>query len=73
MVERKKQNKINGSEVNRTIEQRQIAAPRVMHAHVTFFFGEKRVWLGASMPRVRETPDIYMYMRFVPESIPMYS
>ena len=28
--------------ISRTIEQRQIAAPRVTHAHVaSFFFGEK--------------------------------
>ena len=43
MVEREKQDKTNGSEVSRTIEQRQIAAPRVMHAWARrfFFFGRE--------------------------------
>ena len=60
MVEREKQDKTNGSEVNRTIEQREIAAPRVTHAcALRFFFLDKRsrvVWRGASMPHFRETP-----------------
>ena len=38
MVEREKQDKANGSEVSRTIEQRQIAAPRVTHACARRFF-----------------------------------
>ena len=43
MVEREKQDKTNGSEVSRTIEQRQIAAPRATHTCIrrVFFFGEE--------------------------------
>ena len=42
MVEQEKQDKTNGSEVSRTIEQRQIAAPRAMHACIRrVFFLEK--------------------------------
>ena len=59
MVEREKQDKTKGSKVSRTIEQRQIAVPRVTHACVRrlFFFLERKVaWRGTSTPRFRETP-----------------
>ena len=38
MVEREKQDKTNGSEVSRTIGQRQIAAPCVTYACTCRFF-----------------------------------
>ena len=61
MVEREKQDKTNGSEVSRTIEQRQIAAPRTCDAcmRTSLFFLARRVaWRGASTPHFRETPEL---------------